>query len=122
MVEAAPSGRAQIQQELLAKADALFATWDTAPTVFEDASRNYVAKQVIQSNNQGVTLIKYRADGLTLEEWERWRQDPTAIGCAVNPKVTRTVLPEVDGHKCVHVKMKMPVLISNRSIISTFYE
>mmetsp|Transcript_21122 Transcript_21122/g.25998 ORF Transcript_21122/g.25998 Transcript_21122/m.25998 type:complete len:142 (-) Transcript_21122:243-668(-) len=99
-------------------ADELFAGWDAAPTVLEDAAKNYTAKQVINETG-GCTLIKYRCDGLTAEQW---RQDPTAIAIAVNPKLSRTSLPEDEGHKVFHLKMKMPLIISNRSIVTTFYE
>ena len=102
-------------------ADELLSGWDAAPVILEVPERNYIAKQSIV-DGVGCTLIKYRADGLTLEEWERWRQDPTGIGCAVNDRLTREVLADDEGRKVVHLMMKMPLVISNRSIITCIYE
>ena len=88
----------------------------------EDPTKNYIARQAISENGTAVTMMKYRADGLTLEQWEQWRQDPTAIACAVNDKVTREILPDDEGHRVIHIKLKMPLVISNRSMITCFYE
>ena len=88
----------------------------------EDASKNYIARQTTSQEGNVVTLIKYRADGLTLEQLEQWRQDPTLLATQINEKMTREVLPEDDGHQVVHLKMKMPMMISNRSIITCLYE
>ena len=66
--------------------------------------------------------MKYQADGLTEAQWETWRQDPSGMATQINNKMTRTVLPEDDGHKVVLMKMKMPMMITNRSIVSCFYE
>ena len=97
------------------------ATWDAAPVIVDEPAKNYVAKQSIV-DGVACTLIRYRADGLDLNTWERWRQDPTAIAVETNEKLTREVLADDDGHKCVHLFMKMPMMISNRSIVSCFYE
>ena len=66
----ATNDREAIKQELLAQADTLFASFDTMETVLEDASKNYLAKQHIGDDNTAVTLVKYRADGLTEEMWQ----------------------------------------------------
>ena len=71
MVEAAAGQtREQIKQELMAKADRLMADFDSYETVMEDASKNYIAKQTMSEEGQAITLVKYRADGLTEEQWE----------------------------------------------------
>ena len=67
-------------------------------------------------------MIKYRADGLTLEQLEQWRQDPTNIAVQMNSKLTRELLPDDEGHKVVLLKIKMPMVISNRSTVTCFYE
>ena len=71
--------REQIKAELLAEAEQLLAGFDTYDTVEEDASKNYIAKQFVGQDGNNMTLIKYRADGLTEEQLEQWRQDPTAV-------------------------------------------
>ena len=121
MVNAA-GRREQIKAELLAQAEQLMAGFDTYDTVEEDASKNYVAKQLTSQDGNNITLIKYRADGLTEEQLEQLTRDPTAVSAAMNSKLTRVVLPEDEGHKVFLMKMKMPMVISNRSIVTCYYE
>merc|ERR1712113_276671 len=121
MVNAA-GRREQIKAELLAQAEQLLAGFDTYDTVEEDASKNYIAKQFVGQDGNNITLIRYRADGLTEEQLEQWRQDPTAVQAAMNSKMTRVILPEDEGQKVVLIKMKMPMVISNRSIVTCYYE
>ena len=35
--------------------------------------------------------------------------------------MSREALPDVDGHKCWLMKMEMPPMISNRSLVNTYY-
>ncbi len=42
--------------------------------------------------------------------------------CATNARCTREELPDDDGQKMWHLKMSMPMVISNRSVITTFYQ
>lgn len=37
-------------------------------------------------------------------------------------RLMATRLTEVDDYKCYHLQMRMPMMISNRSIVTTFYE
>ena len=79
MVEQA-SNRDTIKQELLTEAEGYLATFDTQTTVFEDPANNYVAKQEIGADGCGITMVTYKAEGLTEEMWSRWEQDPLGIG------------------------------------------
>ena len=58
---------------------------------------------------------------MTVENMEIWRADPTVIQVACNSRLEREELPEVEGHRCFHLVMSMPMMISNRSIITVFY-
>ena len=80
-----------------------------------------MAKRYIPEDNIAVALLTYRCDGLTEEIWDKWSQDPTIVAAAVNPKLTRVELPDDEDHKVFLLKMKMPMLISNRSTLTTFY-
>ena len=68
------------------------------------------------------TLTKFRAQGLTEEMWEQWREDPIGTGTKINPKYTKVALPDTDGHKMVLIKMQTPFMITNRSIVTCIYE
>ena len=106
----------------MARAEQLWAAFETFDVILEDASKNYIARQTVSDEGIPCGMIKYRCDGLTLEQWEQWRQDPTALGVAMNDRLTREVLEPDEGHQVVHMMMKMPMIISNRSIITCFYE
>ena len=43
------------------------------------------------------------------------------MATAVNNKLTRIELPDDDGHKVRLLKMKMPMMITNRSTLTCFY-
>ena len=52
----------------------------------------------------------------------QWKADPIAVQQAMNERLTSTRLKDDEGCKVYHLKMKMPMMISNRSIITCFYE
>ena len=66
-------------------------------------------------------MVKYRAEGLTEEMFARWTSDPFAVGPQMNHKLTRENLPDEDGHKLVQMRLKMPSLIANRTLICCVY-
>ena len=108
--------RDQIKQSLLAKADEMFAAWDTHDTVKDEPDKKYIAKQTFADDGNAITMVKWQCDGLTLEDLKQWEDDPTSIMCATNDRCTREALPDVDGQKMWHLKMNMPLVISNRSV------
>ena len=106
---------------MLAKADEYFAGFDNHDIVLEDESCNYIARQTFDEDGLAVTISKMRADGLKLEHLRPWLDDPTAIQMVLNDRLTREQMPDHEGHAMWHLKMAMPMMISNRSIISCFY-
>ena len=68
-------------------------------------------------------MVKYRAEEMTMEHMQRWREDPTAVQCAINPKQSREALPDTpEGNKAWHIIYQMPMVLSNRSVITAYYE
>jgi hypothetical protein len=65
-------------------ADQLWAGWDSYETVLEKPEKNYIAKRLTGDDGIPTTLIKYKADGLTEEQWNVWRQDPTVVAAILN--------------------------------------
>ena len=120
MVQAA-GNRDSIKASLIAKADSIFAQWDELPVVFEDATKNYVAKQKL-GDTENVTAVKFRADGVSMDKIQPFIDDPLPTIAGINDKISYTALGEVEGNKLYHLKMKMPTLITNRSIITCFYK
>ena len=118
MVEA---DREQVKQSLLTKAEECFAQWDNLDVVLEDASIGYIAKQKFEDDGNAITLVKYRAEGLTTEHLQPFFDNPTSVFPILNNRMTVVDLPEHQGQKMYHFKMNMPMILSNRSIITTFY-
>ena len=114
--------REQLHQALIAKADGFWATYDSCDVTFEEKDKNYEARQTFDESGLAVTMIKYRAEGLTEDDMKRWQADPTAVQMACNPRITREALPDVEGKKAWHLNMSMPIMISNRSLVTVFYE
>ena len=98
------------------------AGWNDAETVIMTLADKYMAKVAQSPEGIPITLIKWRCEGLTEEQWETWRADPTVVAAAINAKLTRIELPDDEGHRVRLLKMKMPMLISDRSTLTTFYE
>ena len=106
--------------ELAGMASQFWAQWDEAKTLLELEDINYVAKQ-FNDNGVPVTMVKYRAEGLTEEMFSRWTNDPFELGPQMNTKLTRENLADDEQHKIVHMKMKMPTMVSNRTLICCVY-
>ena len=66
-------------------------------------------------------LIKWRCNGLTEEVWDGWVRDPTVVSAACNQRLTRIELADDEGKVVRLLKMKMPMMISNRSTLTIFY-
>lgn len=90
--------------------------------IFEDPARNYVARQTFDDNGAAITIVKFRCDGFTEEHWNSWKHDPIQVQLAMNDRLMATRLAEVADYKCYHLQMRMPMMISNRSILTCFYE
>ena len=81
-----------------------------------------MARQTFDESGVAVTIIKYRCDGFTEEHWNRWKADSVGVQVAMNDRLSSTKLENDEGHRVYHLHMKMPLIISNRTIITTFYE
>ena len=102
-------------------ADELVAKFDTLKLIMEDKELEYEARQTWQGDGP-VTIIKYNAKGFTKEHWNKWAEDPVGVQAATNDIITPTRLADEDGHPTWHLHMKMPMVISNRSVVISFYE
>ena len=119
MVEA--GGRAEIKSSLLAEAERLWGLWDTAETILDEQEKHYIAKKLVEQDEMPALMIKWHCEGLTAENWAPYVADPTIVFSAVNQKLTRIELPDDEGCPVRLLKMKMPMLVTDRSTLTTFY-
>ena len=113
--------RAQIKTELIARAEQLFSQWDQLDVVAEDPEKQFIAKQTFSDEGLGITIAEMTVPGLTREHLQPWLDDPLATMMVLNNRVERFELPDHDGHKMWRMKMNMPLVISNRAIVTCIY-
>ena len=97
MVEAQPAvepDREALKQSLLAQAAEHWANWDDMPTIEDDQTLNYISKQTWDDGGIPLTLVKYRAEGLTMEQLQPWIDDPVQVGSVINTRGTFEPLPD----------------------------
>ena len=99
----------------------MFAAWDTHATVLEEADKNFIAKQTFNDEGNAITLVKWRCDGITMDTMKQYIDDPPQVGTVINSRMTKVDLGEDDGCKQYHLKMNMPMILSNRSVVTTLY-
>ena len=124
MVESALTKRQQIFKNLIDLADKVDGDFDKLKVVHVDKNLNYEARQTWEGDGP-VTVIRYDAEGFTKEDWLKWQADPIAVQCKLNDRLTATKLddtPDLEGHATYHLAMKMPMVLSNRSIFTSFYQ
>ena len=111
-----------MHQELLQLAEAYIAKWDTMTKIHEDKPRNYEARQVWE-DGVPLTIIKYRADGLKIEQFRGFFDDPVPIQTTINKRISGERLEDDEGHEMWHMKVTSPapMLVAHRSTIICYY-
>ena len=69
-----------------------------------------------------VTIVKWEAAGVPIENVQRMIDDPFFMGPILHNKTTYEVLPDVEGCKVAHLKAAGPMMVSTRNIINTAYK
>ena len=69
-----------------------------------------------------VTIVKWEAAGVTIENVQRMIDDPFFMGPILHNKTTYETLPDVEGCKVAHLKAAGPMMVSTRNIINTAYK
>ena len=105
----------------MSAADEIWAHWDEATEALRDDEIGYLAKTYYAEDGIAAVMTKYRCEGLTMEKWQEWVDDPPTIATRVNCKLALVDLPDDEGHRTVLLKMASPMFISNRSSLITFY-
>lgn len=67
-------------------------------------------------------MVKWQCSIATMETFQRIFDDLFALGPIMNNKMSYEMLPEHEGSKMAHIKVKGPMLVSNRSMITALYQ
>merc|ERR1712048_95763 len=89
---------AMAQRELLALADEYMSNFENYSVVIDDPENNYLARQTWNGDSP-VTIIKYRAKGMTAEHMEKYMKDPIEQQIKCNNRAEAIHLPDHEGHR-----------------------
>ena len=67
-------------------------------------------------------MTKWHCVGITAEQIAPMLANPVEVSSTVNVRMTYETLPEDQGNMMFHVKMSMPLVIANRSMITCLYK
>ena len=112
--------REKVKQELKDLADEYLKQWDELSVVIDKPDENYFARQVWVGDGP-LTIIKYRAEGLTAEHLQAYMDDPIRVQIKMNNRASACRLPDSDGCLMYKLHMRMPAILYNRSIFLTYY-
>ena len=137
IIKREPTKRERIAAELMTLADDILAGWDSYEVLLDEPETGYIAKlKNDEEDGVPVTVMKWRCEGLTMEQWNIFMNDPTSVTVGVNPHcMTREEIPDIDDvstendsdirNKCYHLKTSVPYMlsyvVSNRSTLTTYY-
>jgi len=119
----ANSAREQCRDELIAFAKTHIDAWDSyadRETVKDDFGFHFVSRQTTY-NSCTLTVSKATVPGLTLEKHQYFRENVVTQIPKIGENVTCVACPDVDGLRCVIQKLKMPMIMSDRSIPTIYY-
>ena len=122
MVQANPA-REQCRDELIAFAKTHIDAWDSyadRETVSDALGFSFVSRQT-DYNNCTLTVSKATVPGLTLEKHQYFRDNIATQIPKMDEKVSCVACPDVDGLRCLIQKLKMPMIMSDRSIPIIYY-
>ena len=122
MVEANPA-RQQARDELAALAQQHIDNWDSYASrefVSEELGFRFTSRQC-DVNGLIMTVSKATVPGLTLEQHRFFRENLITQIPKMDDKISCIDCPDVDGLRCVIQQIKMPMIMSNRSIPQLYY-
>ncbi len=121
MVEA-PNSREEHRQALVALAEKHIANWDSYASrefTSEEYGFAFTSRQT-DHENLILTVSKATVPGLTLEHHRFFRENIETQLPKMDSKLSIKALPDVDGLMCVIQQIKMPMLMTNRSIVQLY--
>lgn len=68
-----------------------------------------------------LTVSKASVPGLTLEKHRVFRENKHVLVPKIEDRLSFTLLPELDGQDCLLQNIKMPMIMTNRSLVNVYY-
>ena len=121
MVSAAASTRAAKVEEVLATCAELCANFDGLTDAEQKGTKYPTTTRQGTYQNQVLTICKGEIPGFTLDHHKAFRDNITTNVPKMNSEVKLTELESVDGNRVLHQQIKMPIMMSNRSVINMLH-
>ena len=67
-------------------------------------------------------LIKHQCEGFKDSHWQTWKEDPVGVQEKLSERIVGYPLEDSEDHRMYHLKMRMPMMATNRSALACFYE
>ena len=113
--------RPQMSLQHFNKTEENFTGFHGLKTVMKDVIRHHMAMQTNADDGLVVIVAQFMAESIKMEPLQPWIDDPTSVMLVLNSRLSREEMPDHEGHKMRHLKMAMPMVLSNRSIITCHY-
>ena len=109
-----------LESELVALAEQHIAAFDSYTVAVEDPARGLFARYTVLEANR-LTVSKYRAAGLTLEQIKAFYGNILENATKVNKTYQLSKVDEVEGYAIYHNLAKVPFPLTNRSTLFVEY-
>ena len=115
------SHRQQVRDNLIGRANALFAKFDSLPILDEKPERNFVSKFTFSEEGHAVVMSKIRVNGMTLDHLQPWIDDTLGVMAVLYDRYEVRRLPDHEGHNMYHCRHRISDTLI-RSAICCRYE
>ena len=69
-----------------------------------------------------VSVTKCKVPGLTIEKYKAFKADIVRHTPKLDKKLVMTVLPDIEGHMVSHTHVKMPMMMTHRSVFNLYFQ
>ena len=122
MVESS-SGLDQVKADLLAAAKKHIDNYDSYEVKFNGTKVECEVRQTNDASMGGcvVTITKAKVPGLTVDKFKEFAAKILENTSALDSKLAITKLDDVDGHMRTMTTIKMPMMMTNRTIFNIYH-
>ena len=118
-----PSNRIQIRNSLVSLAQSFINRWDefaNRETRSNKYGFNFVARQT-EFEGLSLAVTKASVPGLKVDMHQHYRENIHKLTPLIDEKITMVPCPDYEGCKCYIQQIKMPMMMTNRSIPVLYY-
>ena len=69
-----------------------------------------------------VSITKCKVPGLTIEKYKAFKSDIVKHTPKLDKKLRMTRLADIEGHMVTHTHVKMPMMLTDRSVFNLYFQ